>query len=155
MNNPFWDYSAAVYSLDGVADICIALQDDIGLDVNVLLYAAWLASLNRRLTPSHLGAVDAEVAHWRERVVQPLRSLRRELGDYPSAAEIREDIKAVELRAEQQQQDMMYEFHCGSVELPSVDCPLQENLALVATSSGPDEACWATGIERLYRLLGG
>ncbi len=82
MSNPFWDYSLATYSLDGVASTCLALQDTIGLDVNLLLYAAWLARMDQRLSGEHLAGVEAEIVDWRERVIKPLRALRRQLQDY-------------------------------------------------------------------------
>ena len=89
-SNPFWDYSVTAYSRDEVAPICIELQDTFAMDVNLLLYAAWLAHLNRRLSQSHLSEVETRVADWREKVITPLRSLRRQLRNFPPAQEIRE-----------------------------------------------------------------
>jgi len=154
MSNPLWDYSVAVYSRDGVPRICLELQDCYGLDVNVLLYGAWLAVLDRRLTRPHLADMDAGVEEWRSKVVQPLRSLRRELRSYPAAAAIREDIKAVELRGERQQQDIMYELHRACDDHPAADQPLHENLALVAAFTCPGDASWRTSIEQICTLLG-
>ena len=45
MNNPFWEYSVQQYARPGVADTCLVLQDEHTLDVNMLLYAAWLSSV--------------------------------------------------------------------------------------------------------------
>jgi len=100
MSNPFWDYSLATYGLDGVASTCLALQDTIGLDVNLLLYAAWLARMDQRLSGEHLAGLEAEIVDWREMVIKPLRTLRRQLQDYSRASGVREEIKALELRAE-------------------------------------------------------
>jgi hypothetical protein len=47
MNNPFWEYSLSHYVREGVADACLALQDGHGLDVNMLLYGAWLGSMGQ------------------------------------------------------------------------------------------------------------
>jgi len=154
MSNPFWDYSVAVYSRDGVPRVCLELQDCCGLDVNVLLYGAWLAVLDRRLTRSHLAEVDAGVAEWRSKVVQPLRALRRELRSYPAAAAIREDIRALELRGERQQQDIMYEIHRACDAQPAADRSLHENLALVAVYSCPGDVSWRAPIEQICTLLG-
>lgn len=154
MSNPFWDYSVAVYSRDGLSEVCLELQDRCGLDVNVLLYGAWLASLGQRLTRPHLAAIESAVGEWRSRVVQPLRALRRDLRGYPGAAALREDIKAIELRSERQQQDLMYEIHRTCVDQPAADRPLQENLALVAALSCLGEASCSHAVERFCTLLG-
>lgn len=153
MSNPLWDYSVAVYSREGISAICLELQDRYGLDVNVLLYGAWLATLNRRLTKAHLVALNAGVNEWRNTVVQPLRDLRRQLHHYPAAAAIREDLKALELRSERQQQNLMYDIHCVSPAQPAADQPLQENLALVAGVACPGKPLWSASIERLCTLI--
>ena len=44
MTNEFWAFSLATYAIDGVAENLLAVQDTLDLDVNVLLYATWLAS---------------------------------------------------------------------------------------------------------------
>ena len=153
MGNPLWDYSLATYSLDGVAPTCLELQDTFGLDVNLLLYAAWLAHRERRLSHVHLVELEAVIADWRINVVMPLRALRRQLQGHPPAATILNEIKALELRAEQQQQDMMYAFHQRTVELPRASRPLQENLALVAQFFSPAHGSWGSGVTRLVTLL--
>jgi len=43
--NPFWDFSLAVYRRPGVAAACLRLQDEAGVDVNLLLYFCWLATV--------------------------------------------------------------------------------------------------------------
>ncbi len=75
----FWDFSLAVYHRPGVADACLALQDRHGLDVNLLLFCCWAASMGRVLDRGTLGAAEAAVATWRNQVVRPMRSLRRRL----------------------------------------------------------------------------
>ncbi len=43
-SSPFWDYSLGIYRKPGVADACIALQDEFGLDVNMLLACLWFSA---------------------------------------------------------------------------------------------------------------
>ena len=43
-NNPFWDFSLKLYASPAVQTACLDLQDDCGVDVNVLLYMLWQAS---------------------------------------------------------------------------------------------------------------
>jgi uncharacterized protein (TIGR02444 family) len=152
-SNPFWDYSLASYSLDEVASSCLVLQDTFGLDVNLLLYAAWLACMDRRLNADHLAGMEAEIVDWREQVVKPLRALRRQLRGYLRAAGVRDAIKSLELHAEQQQQDMMFAFFEQTGDLSRAPQPLRENLLLVAQFSCPQGAGWELTIDRLVRLF--
>ena len=87
-DNPFWRFSLAVYAAPGVADECLALQDTRGVDVNVLLFCAWLGSRRdgadrQTILPPSKPAVRP----WRERVVQPLRGRRRDIKARPDAAD--------------------------------------------------------------------
>ena len=149
MSNPFWDYSLASYSLDGVASRCLVLQDNCGMDVNLLLYAAWLAHMDQRLSTEHLAMVDAEIVDWREGVIKPLRALRRQLHENFMASGVREEITALELRAEQQQQDLMFAFFQLTGDLPQAPRPLRENLVLVAQFAHPQDGVWELAIEGL------
>jgi uncharacterized protein (TIGR02444 family) len=140
MSNPFWDYSLATYALDGVATSCLVLQDTIDLDVNLLLYAAWLAHMDQRLSGEHLAGVEAQIVDWRERVIKPLRALRRQLQDFTRAAGVCDEIKTLELHAEQQQQDLMFAFFQRAGDLSRAPRPLRENLLLVAQFACPQAA---------------
>ncbi len=153
MGNPLWEYSVATYRVEEVAAACLTLQDAFAVDVNLLLYAAWLAHSNRRLSADHLKAVDELVGEWRESVVQPLRALRRQLRGYQQAAGVREEIKALELRAEREQQDMMHAFHRCAAELVRDVCPMHDNLAQVALLASPGTRDWEREIGRLARLI--
>jgi uncharacterized protein (TIGR02444 family) len=128
MDNPFWEFSLATYGREGVPPVCLALQDELGVDVNILLYAAWLASMDEQLTSSHLAGLEDRVRPWRRRVVQPLRALRRQLRDYPSAAAVREQVKQLELDTERQQQDSMRHYYGNSQPLSAVEGTLRANL---------------------------
>ena len=46
-NHPFWDFSLRVYGSDGVPAACIALQERRGIDVNLLLFSAWIGESGR------------------------------------------------------------------------------------------------------------
>ncbi len=129
--NPLWTYSLEVYQREGVAPLCLQCQDRFGCDVNLLLYGGWLAAQGLVLTPEHLARIDAEVDEWRQRVVRPLRSLRRELRGYAEAEAIRARISAVELEAEQQQQALIYRSHQASAALPGASDTAEANLALI------------------------
>lgn len=111
--NEFWRFSLAVYASPGVAEECLTLQHRLDLDVNVLLFAAWLGwSRHIALSAQDLQAVAAEVRPWHETVVKPLREVRRLIKHRPEKAvmALRGKVKAVELDAERVEQDMLFAF---------------------------------------------
>ncbi len=117
--SPFWRFSLQFYRLPKVADACIALQEEAGVDVNLLLYLLWQARQTRQLSATDIKALEARIAPWREMTVVPLRNVRRALKSPPplldgSAAEaFRNRIKAVELEAERLQQEAMFTLPSG------------------------------------------
>jgi uncharacterized protein (TIGR02444 family) len=114
--SPFWRFSLQFYRLPKVAEACIALQEEAGVDVNLLLFLLWHARECRRLSIADVAALESEVAPWRDLTVIPLRRMRRALKSPPalvsaSATEaFRNRIKAVELEAERLQQEAMYDL---------------------------------------------
>ena len=94
-----------------MAEACLGLQDRHGLDVNLLLYAAYAALSGR-------GAVDAQalaranraIEGWRLHVIQPLRQMRRYLKGLEAAAPTRQRILAAELTAEREAQMRLAEL---------------------------------------------
>jgi uncharacterized protein (TIGR02444 family) len=153
MRNPLWDYASTTYGLEGVASVCLVLQDRFGVDVNLLLYAAWLAHLQQRLGATHVEALDACVSDWRDQVVRPLRALRRQLYAVAGAGEFYEGVKALELQAERVQLDSMYAFFRGSEGLSPAPHPLRDNLQAVAAFACPSDAGWKPAVADLAALI--
>lgn len=102
-----------LYAKPGVAPTCLALQDQWGVDVNLLFFLAFLASHGRCLNVAEVRQIDDFIRPWREHVVWPLRSVRRALknGVAPVSAgisgKLRDAIKREELHAERQQQQAL------------------------------------------------
>ncbi len=153
MSNPFWDFSIAHYAIDGVAPACIALQDEYGLDVNVVLYAAWWGARGMRLEPGHLNAIETAVSPWRNRVVLPLRELRRQWREYPGDGEFLDAVKALELQAERRQQDMMYELGLDAGVRASSSAAVTQNLLLLANRVEAGRAGLDAAVRGLAALL--
>ena len=115
-DSPFWRFSLGFYRQAGVADACIELQDQAGVDVNILLFLLWNATLNRTLSQASVGELEAKIGPWRDATVVPIRALRRALRTPPPVVEpgaaeaFRTRIKGVELEAERLQQQTMYEL---------------------------------------------
>jgi len=110
----FWRFSLSLYRMDGVPAACLALQDKHGLDVNLMLFALWLATQGRALEAGDMQAADAAVGGWRRESVVPLRGVRRFLRTPPDAIDaagaqaLRDRVKAAELEAERLQQEALY-----------------------------------------------
>jgi len=112
--SPFWRFSVKFYAVPGVAPACIELQDQAGVDVNLLFFLLWNATQNRTLNHSEVAEIERLIGAWREAAVIPLRNVRRALKSPPAvvapdvAEGFRTRIKAVELEAERLQQEALY-----------------------------------------------
>ncbi|HYD69814.1 TIGR02444 family protein [Azospirillum sp.] len=104
-DDPFWSFSLATYARPGVSEACLDLQDRLGQDVNLVLFALWAgAGCGVRLDPAELQRLDHAVSAWRRDVVAPLRGVRRTLKNVPGVEPFRLRIKAAELESERLQQ---------------------------------------------------
>jgi uncharacterized protein (TIGR02444 family) len=112
--SPFWQFSIKFYAVPGVADACIALQDQAKVDVNILFYLLWNATEGRAFNAADVAEIERRIGPWRDMAVVPIRNIRRALKApppviEPAAAEgLRSRIKAVELEAERLQQEALY-----------------------------------------------
>ena len=112
--SPFWRFSVKFYAVPGVAPACIELQDQAGIDVNVLFFLLWNATRKRTFNREQVANIERRIGAWRDMAVVPLRAVRRALKSPPAAiapdvAEgFRTRIKAVELEAERLQQEALY-----------------------------------------------
>jgi uncharacterized protein (TIGR02444 family) len=119
--SPFWRFSLNFYRQPNVADACIALQEDAGVDVNLLLLLLWQSTQKRALSTTDVSDLERRIGAWRNMAVVPLRNVRRALKSPPALVEstlaeaFRNRIKAVELEAERLQQEAMYELARTSV----------------------------------------
>ena len=113
-SHAFWEFSLRLYASPAVQAACLELQDDCGVDVNVLLFMLYLASTGRRITADEARGVLAGVEPWRAQVVVPLRTARRNLKtpvpgfDATAAETLRSIVKKAELEAERQQQAALH-----------------------------------------------
>jgi len=136
-DTPFWRFSLAFYRDPAVAAACIALQDEAGVDVNMLLFLLWNATQNRTLSQADIADLDRRIGAWREAAVVPLRALRRALKSPPPVVEsgaseaFRTRIKGVELEAERLQQHTMYAL-VPSLRFASAPSPAEAARANVA-----------------------
>jgi uncharacterized protein (TIGR02444 family) len=100
-----WDWAAHAYAAPGVSAACLALQDDSGQSVDLLLWSAWAAIEGRSPSPAALVAAADLAWAWEALVIGPLRVARRNLkassrlgGSERSA--LRAEVAGAELAAE-------------------------------------------------------
>jgi uncharacterized protein (TIGR02444 family) len=129
-------FAIAVHQADGVPASCVSLQDRFGLDVNVLLLAAYLGTVLRQMpTAEQLGSARALVDGWHGEVVRPLRGVRRLLKAGPEPAPsaetdaVRSQVAKAELDAELIELDVLDGWAAGLA--PSAIGPSSE-LAVAA-----------------------
>lgn len=114
--SPFWRFSLGFYRQPAVADACIRLQDEAGVDVNLLFYLLWHAALERILSRTEVAGIEQRIGPWRDQVVVPLRAIRRAIKVPPPVLEAgtaeayRTKVKGLELEAERLQQEALYDL---------------------------------------------
>ncbi|GGF80315.1 hypothetical protein GCM10007301_45530 [Azorhizobium oxalatiphilum] len=104
---PLPAFALRVYGQAGVSAACLLLQERRGLDVNVLLFAAYVGAVRGlTLAAADLERVHAAVAPWHRDVVRSLRAVRKGLKTGPSPAPnrttdaLRAKVQAIEIEAE-------------------------------------------------------
>ena len=119
--HPLWDFSLRVYQRDGVQKACLALQDSMGVDVNVLLFCCWAGLVETEpLGAEELRDAVAAVKELQQDVISPLRQVRRRLQQALAAVasewkqRLRRQILAVELDGEYVEQLVLREFVSGA-----------------------------------------
>ena len=111
-----WEFALRVYARPRVADACLKLQNEAGVDVMMLLFTAFAAAGHQvLLTRPEIRDLDEACRPWREQIVQPLRAIRGRLKSGPLPAPssetelFRSTIKAAELAAERLQNRLLTE----------------------------------------------
>jgi uncharacterized protein (TIGR02444 family) len=131
-----WTFALAIYARPGVAEACLALQNEAGVDVMLLLTTTFAAVKHRVLLKSDdIRALDEACRPWREQIVWPLRAIRSGLkaGPQPapgSATEpFRSQVKALELAAEKLENKLLVE--CLPLRSPGEEAVRPEQLRAV------------------------
>ena len=101
MHDDFWTFSGALYARPGVKDACLALQDDHGADVNMILFCLWTEIPDGAWAPAL-----ALSRRYQDDIIGPIRAERRG-HDKDSQAEQRKALLAVELDKELAEQQAL------------------------------------------------
>jgi len=107
--NDFWRFSLVVYGQRGVGHECLGLQDKFGLNVNLLLFCAWLGRRGIAVTRDDLEAASRVISSWHDHVVRPLRGVRRHMkSHHEDVVPLRANVARIEIEAEQVEQAMLF-----------------------------------------------
>lgn len=111
-----WDFAVSLYERDPVREICLALQESAGADVNMILYCLWLGATGRgQIDGDTFAHLSEAVSVWHKDVVMPLRAARVRLRKPPksvapsAATALRNQIKDIELAAERIELEVLAE----------------------------------------------
>jgi uncharacterized protein (TIGR02444 family) len=103
----FKQFALELYGSEGVAAACLYLQNRHVLDVNLVLFAAFIGARRRQtLSTACLDAARSRVDAWHREVVRPLRAVRQRLKTGPAPApdelttRLRGKLQQVEIDAE-------------------------------------------------------
>jgi len=108
-DNEFWRFSITIYKRPGVAEECLALQQAIGADVNVLLFCSWAGARGIVLNRDDIEEIMGHVGAWQDQVVGPLRNIRQGMKSL-KVESFRARIKTIELEAEQIEQAILFAY---------------------------------------------
>jgi uncharacterized protein (TIGR02444 family) len=125
--SPLWRFSLDLYRAPAFSEACIRLQDEVGVDVNIVFFLLWNASLKRQFSVADVEATDRAVVRWREATVIPIRAVRRAMKDAPLlpdpgvVEDYRTKIKGLELEAERLEHEALSDFFQS--DAPGQDAP--------------------------------
>ncbi len=137
LDNGLWQYACRVYSQAGVEAALLALQDDCGADINMILQALWLASEGREWSKA---CIPDDYAQWMTEQVQPLRQMRRSIkmdwveNKGTQYEDFRQQVKKLELKAEQYALAMLFvqANGCEDGTVKNTEVALLNNLDVLA-----------------------
>lgn len=158
-SSPFWTFSLGYYRGAGVSEACLELQDNCGVDVNVVLLLLWMASQGRRLPADEIEGIADQVRPWQVDVIGPIRALRRRLKTDPPLVEkrlaelFRTRVKAVELEAERLQQEAMYALAAGLRSEPANSAEAAARASIAAYQDVLGRTLTPAAIETLIAAL--
>ena len=100
-----WDWVLEAHARPGAGEACLAIQNDHGQCVTLLLWRAWTVAEGRPVPPALLAAAIADAQAWEGQVTAPIRAARRAMKslaivDDAGRVALRARVQAAELDAE-------------------------------------------------------
>ena len=119
----FWQFSIDRYGRDGVSEQCIAWQDTLGADVNLVLLCVWVGQYGCHIPELILqDCISGPAGTWQRDIVQPLRNARRAMKIWQRESQydveaLRQRVKDLELECEKLAQHVLTHTTVGSLKL--------------------------------------
>ncbi|PCI04115.1 MAG: TIGR02444 family protein [Hyphomicrobiales bacterium] len=150
---PFWSFSIDRYMRPGVSRLCLNLQERHQLDVNILLFALWVADQDKTVDHDIFVQLIQGAEEFHANVVRPLRHTRQRLKltsyglPVDQAETFRTTIKARELAAEKLEQqllfsafNLMFKSETQSSDLKIIESSAHHNLDIYYTHLGVSQS---------------
>lgn len=105
--SPLWDHAVRVYSLPGMRDRLLALQDTHQMDVNAVLWILWLNAEGQTLNDEAVPEILRQTEGFARHVTQGLRRVRRYVSvprpgfDDEALSRLRDGILKLEIASEE------------------------------------------------------
>ncbi len=118
-DNPFWRFSLNLYQVRRIREALHQLQDEAGANMNLLLFALWVAQQQLRFLPNRTVHFE-QLENWHRDYTLPLRHQRVTLkrlaekadkNDQGPLHQMRKHIQQAEGYAEQQEQAVLYYYY--------------------------------------------
>jgi uncharacterized protein (TIGR02444 family) len=149
LDGALWRFAVALYGQAGVPEACLGLQNRFELDVNLLLFAAWLGVEHRlALWEAEAALARQRTAAWHAEIVRPLRRIRQHMKSGPVPApsseteSLRDKLKAVEIESERIELALLQTI-AGEVMregMPGIEGGplLRRNIRMIVAQFAPD-----------------
>ena len=104
----FWQFAVDLYGKSDVSQVCIELQDKLGLNVNLLLLLCWCERQKIQLDGEQIQQLNFGLDRWHQQYTKPLRQLRRQLALEDDADEtVKKTIFEAEMALEKTEQRLL------------------------------------------------
>jgi len=159
--NLLWDFSIDSYAHESVAQACLSLQDDYGARVNILLWCLWMSSQSLEVSKQQIDELKADSEQLQQKLLQPMRALRRSLKGQGDAYERAKSIELALEKLEQRQFWLLSQSWLSSAKVCSSNCRavadanLRKYAASLCAEQGTEGGMTATLITTLDSLVAG
>lgn len=137
--NPLWDFATWAYAQAGVEKACLALQNRLNIDVNIVLFCMWLAyrGTGSNSLAKYLASALKLSRDWQKNLVEPLRTCRNNLkdllenspmagADRVAATALHERVKQSEIDMEQLQTLALYSLVLDGADAGITRSPIEQ-----------------------------
>ncbi|MFJ1267696.1 TIGR02444 family protein [Legionella lytica] len=109
--NPFWQFSLAIYDDPKIKEACHVFQDTDSANVNLVLFAYWLGYAVQDISHEEFTRACARVASWNKEITNTLRKVRislKGISDNDWVKSYYTQVLTDEIISESYQQDLLY-----------------------------------------------